>query len=197
MTTAELGLEDAHNLIAILQKQLDELGKTSHEYEQELEEVIQKLESELIEKDDKILRMQRGEARKDANEQITTLEIQADELEAENRILRSQLKESKAENDRLVEQNVLLEHELTDLRCLRQSAVDETNKKYSERQPNLHEAADIEEELPRTSKSPNNCDVFKVSTNQSSLRLSSHKTSAALRATYLSSTSVVATTRHK
>ncbi|SCU97852.1 LAFA_0G13740g1_1 [Lachancea sp. 'fantastica'] len=192
MVERALTLDQAHDLIASLEKQLEELESTSHDYEQELERYIQKLQTDLKEKDESIVLLKQGEENRETRERITVLEIQTDELEQENRVLRSQLRESKSENDRLMELNVLLEHELTDLRSMKSTDKHRTSSHHS-----CETALEVPKFLSPKKRHSNPIDFLKVSTDQSSLRLSSHSTTGDVRATHVSSTKVVATTRHK
>ncbi|CEP61697.1 Ndl1p LALA0_S03e08812g [Lachancea lanzarotensis] len=192
----ELSLDEAHNLIASLEKQLEELEATSHDYEQELEGFIQKLQTDLNDKDETIKSLKRGDEHKEARERITALEIQTDELEEENRVLRSQFRTFKGENDRLMELNVLLEHEVADLRSTSQSIRRRDSDNCSKTSFD-HENESLRIS-PKKKRQSNPVDFLRVRTDQSSLRLSSSYNAATdLRATHVSTAKVVASTRHK
>ena len=100
-----LDLETALQIISSLETQLSELESATKEYENDLEQVISNLKSDLLES------QQQNRCNK---KQITELEIQVDELENENIQLRNKIETLQLESDRRLERNVLLEHELLD-----------------------------------------------------------------------------------
>ncbi|SCV04895.1 LANO_0G13784g1_1 [Lachancea nothofagi CBS 11611] len=199
MTSQALSIEDARKVIISLEKQLEELECTSNEYEVELEGVIQKLETQMLEKDELIESLKRDKAPKNIQRQIASLEIRADELENENRSLRCQLRDSQTENDALIEQNVLLQHEVSDLNQRQQEVAEAVSMSSASR---ILDTLKIESptkpnNVPRTQKRTHLSNVLRVNANQSSLRLSSFKEAADNHATHVSTTSVVSTTSYK
>lgn len=99
----------ALKVISSLEDQLKELEFVSREYESEMEQVIDKLRKDNLAKDSEL------ENRKAI---VTKLEIRVDELETEQSYLNNRIETLELENDREVERNVLLEHEIHDLREL-------------------------------------------------------------------------------
>ncbi|SCU98766.1 LADA_0H15236g1_1 [Lachancea dasiensis] len=197
MSDPTLSLEDAQRLILSLERQLEELGSTSHEYELELEGVIKNLESQLNEKDEML---GAAKASKNLREQVTTLEIRTDELESENRTLRHQLRQMEIENGNILEQNILLQHELSDFQDSLKGRDHLANGTFSQTLPKIvSENARIKEPQVMSVTPPKraeNQNVLKVSSDHSSLRLSSLETNTD-RVTFVSNKSVVSTTGFK
>lgn len=102
-----MDLSTALNVISTLESQLKELETMSKDYESEMEQVIDKLRRDYIEK------CNQWESQKT---HVTELEIRVDELESENAFLSNKINFLQDENDRHLERNVLLEHELYDAR---------------------------------------------------------------------------------
>ncbi|CUS21058.1 LAQU0S02e04896g1_1 [Lachancea quebecensis] len=191
MANKELSLDDAFQVIEDLQKQIEELEAASHEYETELEGVVKKLESQLNEKDAFIACLQQSQKPTvNFKERVTTLEIQVDELESENYALRSKLKALETENDTVIEQNVLLQHELADVR---QGVRSSTEKSKANGLVNIPNSSN----RICSTHSSRASNALKVSSNQSSLRVSPRNARVDASATHLSSTSVVSTTSYK
>ncbi|KAM3159998.1 hypothetical protein ACU8KH_06101 [Lachancea thermotolerans] len=191
MENKHLSLDDAFQIIEDLQKQIEELEAASHEYETELEGVVKKLESQLNEKDAFIASLQQAQMPTGGfKERLTVLEIQVDELESENYALRSRLKLLEAENDSVIERNVLLQHELADVR---------QGTKPSIETPKADSLINVSNPPNRTcsTHSSRSSNALKVSSNQNSLRVSPRNARADTSATHLSSTSVVSTTSYK
>lgn len=190
MISRELSLDDALCVIRDLQSQIEELGSASHDYETELEGMIKKLELQVKEKDKVIQSLKSNEPSVCYQKQITSLEVQIDDLESENCALRSRLGALQSENDSVIEQNVLLQHEISDLK--------QKTKKPAEKPSHSSES-----HIPSCSSTPNSvrkpviASQLKVSSNQSSLRISPHKSTADINITHLSTTSILATTNHK
>lgn len=102
-----MDLSTALNVISALESQLKELETVSKDYESEMEQVIDKLRREYVEKSDQC---------ESQRIHTTELEIRVDELESENAFLSNKINFLQDENDRHLERNVLLEHELYDTR---------------------------------------------------------------------------------
>ncbi|GCE99310.1 hypothetical protein ZYGM_002944 [Zygosaccharomyces mellis] len=100
-----MDLSTALNVISTLELQLKELETMSKDYESEMEQVIDKLRRDYIEK------CNQWESQKT---HVTELEIRVDELESENAFLSNKINFLQDENDRHLERNVLLKHELYD-----------------------------------------------------------------------------------
>lgn len=98
-----MDLATALNVISTLESQLKELETVSKDYESEMEQVIERLRRDYIEKCDQM------ESQKT---HVTELEIRVDELESGNAFLSNKLNLLEEENDRYLERNVLLEQEL-------------------------------------------------------------------------------------
>lgn len=126
----------------------------------------------------------------DRSDYLSVLEIQVDELESENYALRSRLKLLEAENDSVIERNVLLQHELADVR---------QGTKPSIETPKADSLINVSNPPNRTcsTHSSRSSNALKVSSNQNSLRVSPRNARADTSATHLSSTSVVSTTSYK
>ncbi|GAV54480.1 hypothetical protein ZYGR_0AM00180 [Zygosaccharomyces rouxii] len=100
-----MDLPTALNVISTLESQLKELEIMSKDYESEMEQVIDKLRRDYVEKCDQW---------ESQRTHVTELEIRVDELESENAFLSNKVSFLQEENDRHLERNVLLEHELYD-----------------------------------------------------------------------------------
>lgn len=100
-----MDLPTALNVISTLESQLKELEIMSKDYESEVEQVIDKLRRDYVEKCDQW---------ESQRTHVTELEIRVDELESENAFLSNKVSFLQEENDRHLERNVLLEHELYD-----------------------------------------------------------------------------------
>ncbi|CAR30909.1 hypothetical protein ZYGR_0P02130 [Zygosaccharomyces rouxii] len=100
-----MDLSTALNVISTLESQLKELETMSKDYESEMEQVIDKLRRDYVEKCDQW---------ESQRTHVTELEIRVDELESENAFLSNKINFLEEENDRHLERNVLLEHELYD-----------------------------------------------------------------------------------
>lgn len=98
-----MDLTTALDVISTLESQLKELETVSKDYESEMEQVIEKLRRDYVEKCDQ-LEFQKTH--------VTELEIGMDELESANAFLSNKMKLLEEENDRYLERNVLLEQEL-------------------------------------------------------------------------------------
>lgn len=107
INTDNIDLPKAIKLIKTLERQLDEVNTVSKEYENEMETVLKTLQKEMI-------KLQ------DMNEEYRInkrdLEIKVEELETENACLSQKVLGLAKKNDKLIEENILLEHELCDLR---------------------------------------------------------------------------------
>ncbi|CCK71932.1 Ndl1p KNAG_0I01430 [Huiozyma naganishii CBS 8797] len=101
-----MDLPAALSLIRSLQSQLEEINAVSREYENEMEHVIQGLQNDINTLNDE---------RDTQKRRMIELEIKVDDLENENSLLSSKLIDSNSQNDKLLERNVLLEHEVHDL----------------------------------------------------------------------------------
>lgn len=104
-----MDLPTALRVISSLEGQLKELESFSREYESEMEQVIDKLRNDYV----KVSEGMQGQ-----KSAVTKLEIRIDELESENSYLINKVRALELENDRQLEQNVLLEHEMHDLQEL-------------------------------------------------------------------------------
>lgn len=119
-----IDLPKALKLIKTLQSQLEEVNMVSKEYESEMENVIDRLQLEVSHlnrerKNDRLLKR--------------NLEIKMEEMESENSYLSQKLLNITSQNDKLMENNILLEHEVNDLRkrvdydCLKSLASDKSS----------------------------------------------------------------------
>lgn len=102
-----IDLPRAIKLIKTLEKQLEEVNVVSKEYENEMENVLKTLQTELS-------KLQ--EINKEYQINKRNLEIRVEELETENACLIHKTKTLTKNNDKLLEENILLEHEVCDLR---------------------------------------------------------------------------------
>ena len=182
-----LDLETAIQIISSLETQLSELEGATKEYENDLEQVISKLKSDLLES------QQQNKCNK---KQITDLEIQVDELENENIQLRNKIETLQLESDRRLERNVLLEHELLDTKeALQKLRVSKEEATSGETRRNTSS-------LPSQNKKMKLFkDTIKVSTTSSTLYLQNMaKTNNAARShcnipnTHITQSTVIATT---
>ena len=102
-----LDLPKALKLIRTLETQLDEINMVSKEYESEMENVLHELQNEITKLE---------QVNKEYHITGRNLEIRVEELESENSYLSQKLMNVMTQNDKLMEHNVLLEHEVYDLR---------------------------------------------------------------------------------
>ncbi|SCW02563.1 LAFE_0F09208g1_1 [Lachancea fermentati] len=168
-----MDLPTALRAISTLEKQLEELESTSNEYELELEATVERLKVELQKAKDEKNSVQSSNV---AANNITKLEIRIDELENENRALKSQVESLRRENDSILEENVLLQHEVNDMTEL------------------IHQTQVIPQKSIKEAPHGEN---IRVSSNGSSLRITSRHTADSSKITHLSSTTVLAKTNYK
>lgn len=107
INTDNLDLPKALKLIKTLETQLDEINMVSKEYENEMENVLHRLQNE-IHKIEQVNKKYHITGR--------NLEIRVEELESENAYLSQKIMNMMTQNDKLMEHNILLEHEVHDLR---------------------------------------------------------------------------------
>ncbi|CCE62031.1 hypothetical protein TPHA_0B03610 [Tetrapisispora phaffii CBS 4417] len=93
-------IEELKTELEVLKLERDELNSVSADYEKQMEEVIENLKLEI----------------KEYKENIITLEIKNDELESENIINTSVIKNLRSQNDDLIEKNVILGDEILSLK---------------------------------------------------------------------------------
>ncbi|CCK73511.1 Ndl1p NDAI_0G05280 [Naumovozyma dairenensis CBS 421] len=141
MDLENIDLASAKRVIKDLESQLEQIKELGEEYEIQLEQTIENLKEELINKESQI------EGNK---KRITALEIQVDDLENEKNVTNNKLQNCTVENDKLMEQNILLEHELSDLKELmhhlevkKGSSFKKAIRMENESQLNLMKAVDI------------------------------------------------------
>lgn len=107
INTDNIDLPKAIKLIKTLERQLEEINIVSKEYEIEMENVLKTLQKE-------ITRLE--ETNKECRRNKRNLEIKVEELETENACLAQKVKSLTQKNDKILEENILLEHEVCDLR---------------------------------------------------------------------------------
>lgn len=172
MSEQAIELSQALEVISTLEQQLEALETTSREYENELEVVIEKLKQELLSKNDEIQKLKDQVTHPPREDQVTSLEILVDELEIENNSLKAQVGALQQDNDRSLEQNVMLKHEINDLReALQRIPKDDKIEK------NLHHSSSM-----------------RVTTKGPTLRVTSMTKQNGDKKTHLSSATVMATT---
>ncbi|CCF59984.1 hypothetical protein KAFR_0I02040 [Kazachstania africana CBS 2517] len=160
-------LETALDVIRSLESRLEELNDISRKYEMEMESMVDNLTQELQET---------IASNSTLSQKVVDMEIRVDDLENDKNFLSNKNEILKLENDKLLESNILLNHEIHDLK-----------QKFDHLQ-----STENQHLIPKRK-----CKPIKVSTNANTLSLQSMSQNSTVADLKLSKSTVISTTMPK